>query len=244
VRPAAFVFTYAFDPNSYMKRKNPVALARAFRAAFLPDDQGVALLLRANGKLQRGPDRRALRQAIGTDRRITLMEATLERTEALALLASCDCLVSPHRAEGFGRNIAEAILLQKPVLATAFSGCLDFLQPSERLSFAPRKVGPGEYPFAEGLEWADPDITDMAAKLQLVRKRMRRSPRDERRRLALRARNFARTFSPQAAGRLFAGRLTALGVIEPRPDRLQLRVPTGQAAQPVLIPETTFATGC
>src|SRR5689334_20760297 len=44
-RPGAFVFTYAFDPNSYMKRKNPIALARAFRVAFPPDDQDVALLL-------------------------------------------------------------------------------------------------------------------------------------------------------------------------------------------------------
>ena len=231
-RPGAFVFTYAFDPNSYMKRKNPIALARAFRAAFPPDDQGVALLLRANGTLQRGPDRRALRQAIGTDRRITLMEATLERTEALELLASCHCLVSPHRAEGFGRNIAEAILLQKPVLATAFSGCLDFLQPSERLSFVPGKVQPGDYPFAEGLEWADPDITDMAAKLQLVRKRMRRGAPYERRRLALRARTFARTYSPQAAGRRFAGRLAELGVIEPRPDRQDIHTLLGRSAEP------------
>ena len=172
------------------------------------------------------------------------MEATLERTEALALLASCHCLVSPHRAEGFGRNIAEAILLQKPVLATAFSGCLDFLQPSERLSFLPGNVQPGDYPFADGLEWADPDITDMAAKLQLVRKRMRRCAHDERRRLALRARDFARTYSPQAAGQRFAGRLAELGAIEPRPGRLQPRVGTGQAAQPVLILEATFAIGC
>ena len=66
--------------------------------------------------------------------------------------------MSPHRAEGFGRNIAEAILLGIPVLATAFSGCMDFLAPEEGLPFEPTPLRDGDYPFGEGLWWAEPSI--------------------------------------------------------------------------------------
>lgn len=34
----AFVFTYPFDPKSYLARKNPIALVRAFHWAFPPHD--------------------------------------------------------------------------------------------------------------------------------------------------------------------------------------------------------------
>ena len=96
----------------------------------------VALLLRVNGN----PDCQLGWAEIATecaaDRRITVLAGTLDRRAALGVVAASDCLVSPHRAEGFGRNIAEAILLGIPVLATAFSGCTDFLAPDEGLPFA------------------------------------------------------------------------------------------------------------
>jgi len=76
-------------------------------------------------------------------------------------VGACDCLVSLHRSEGFGRNIAEAQLLGLQVIATGYSGCTDFLAPDESVRWIPRPVG-GDYPFGEGLFWADPDIEDAA----------------------------------------------------------------------------------
>ncbi len=49
-----------------------------------------------------------------------------------ALIAGADVLVSLHRAEGFGLTPAEAMALGTPVLATAFSGVLDFLDEDLR----------------------------------------------------------------------------------------------------------------
>jgi glycosyltransferase involved in cell wall biosynthesis len=207
---SAFVFMYPLDPNSYLARKNPIALVRAFHSAFTVDDREVALVLRVNGTIPEGPDRRALFREIGTDERIVVMEGGVDRTVAFSLTASCDCLVSPHRAEGFGRNIAEAILLRVPVLATAYSGCEDFLESDEGLAFELREVRPGEYPFGEGLLWADPLIDDMAEKMKRRRALMRRQAGKERKRLSIRAEKLADTYGPQIAGRAFAERISAL----------------------------------
>jgi glycosyltransferase involved in cell wall biosynthesis len=43
------------------------------------------------------------------------------------LLAAADVFVSLHRSEGFGLGLAEAMLLGKPVVGTAYSGNADFL---------------------------------------------------------------------------------------------------------------------
>jgi glycosyltransferase involved in cell wall biosynthesis len=239
----AFVFTYPFDPNSYLARKNPIALVRAFRVAFPAEDRKVALLLRVNGVIPSGPDRSALLQVIGDDQRIVIMEGTLDRADSLGITASSDCLVSPHRAEGFGRNIAEAILLGVPVLATAYSGCEDFLAPDEGLAFRLQDVVAGQYPFGEGLSWAEPIISDMAAKMKLERNRMRRHGRTERERLASRTMRFAEAYSPCVTGRAFADRLDALQLISSvhdakRPAGDEPRLTTGRGVG------TTISGGC
>ena len=45
------------------------------------------------------------------------------------MIAGCDCYASLHRSEGFGITMAEAMLLGKPVIATGYSGNLDFMRP-------------------------------------------------------------------------------------------------------------------
>ena len=42
-------------------------------------------------------------------------------------MAACDCYVSLHRAEGFGLTLAEAMAIGKPVIATGYSGNVDFM---------------------------------------------------------------------------------------------------------------------
>lgn len=157
-----------FDPNSYLARKNPAGAVRAFRLAF-PCEPDVRLVLRANGDPTTAPGWDALEDAIGGDPRIVRSFGTLDRAEALNLLARADAMISLHRAEGFGRNIAEAILLGVPVLATGFSGCLDFLEPAERVAWQPRRIACDDYPFGEGQSWAEPDIAQAAEKLRQLR---------------------------------------------------------------------------
>ena len=192
----AFVFVYPFDLNSHLARKNPLGLVRAFRLAFPAVDTRVALLLRVNGHPDAQPGWAELAAACVADCRISILAGTLDRRAALGVIAASDCLVSPHRAEGFGRNIAEAILLGIPVLATGFSGCTDFLAPEEGLPFEPTPLRDGDYPFGEGLWWAEPSIAEMANRMRQVR-RAGETDRDcQSRRLARRRAEIAAAYQP------------------------------------------------
>jgi glycosyltransferase involved in cell wall biosynthesis len=194
-----YIFLCPFDPNSFAARKNPACALRAFQAAFPRDDDTVRLVLRSNGSLEGRPEFAAMRMSAATDRRCIIEEDTLSRADYQRRISAADCLISPHRAEGFGRNIAEAILLGVHVVATGASGCTDFLRPEESLRWSPRLVCPGEYPFAEGMLWAEPDLVDMIERMRQVRRSA--GPPAERRE-ALRA-----EYSTQAAGERVARRL-------------------------------------
>jgi glycosyltransferase involved in cell wall biosynthesis len=159
-----FLFLYTFDCNSYLARKNPLAAIRAFRAAFPRQDAPVALVLKTMNARPNDPRWAALAAEAACDGRILFLEKTMDRGEVLGLFAACDAYVSPHRAEGFGRTLAEAMLLGRPVIATGHSGNADFLTPQTGFPVPYRyvPVGPGEYPFGEGLAWAEPDSSALA----------------------------------------------------------------------------------
>ena len=58
---------------------------------------------------------------------IHLIEDTITTGMKDAMIAGCDCYVSLHRSEGLGLTMAEAMYFGKPVIATAYSGNLDFM---------------------------------------------------------------------------------------------------------------------
>ena len=93
----------------------------------------------------------------------------LRRPELLALYKCCDCFVSLHRSEGFGRNIVECLMLGLDVIATGYSGNLDYSTASNMhlVDYSLCKVKKGEYFGAEGLQWAEPSVKKAA---ELMRK--------------------------------------------------------------------------
>ncbi len=199
-----FRFIFPFDRNSFLARKNPWAALAAFQRAFPAADRSVELLLSINGERGNDDDVARLREAARADGRIALREGTLPKADALALLASSDCLISPHRAEGFGRNIAEAILLEVPVLATRFGGCVDFLNSAEGIDWRPAAVREGEYPHATGQWWAEPDVADLAERMAQV---SRDRSDATRRAAAARREEFRAVYRPAASGARTAARL-------------------------------------
>ncbi len=157
--PDGYRFLFAFDFYSTTSRKNPVGLVNAFTRAFRPNEGPVLVLKTING--MRRPDERALVQyAIGGRSDVVIVDMEFSERQHAALFAACDCYVSLHRAEGFGMTIAEAMALGKPVIATAWSGNMDFTTAhnSYLVDYQLRTVGPDNPPYNPEGTWAEPSI--------------------------------------------------------------------------------------
>lgn len=160
-----FLFVFAFDFFSVAERKNPFGLVEAFRRAFQPRAGAKLIIKSINGdKVPKERDR--LRAATAQHPDIEIVDRYMSAAERDALIGSCDCYVSLHRSEGFGLTMAEAMALGKPVIATAFSGNLEFMDEhnSYLVPYRMTTIPPGCDPYPAGAEWADPDI-DVAAEL-------------------------------------------------------------------------------
>ncbi len=100
---------------------------------------------------------------------VKLLDAVLPRNEVTGLMSLCDCYVSLHRAEGFGLSMAEAMALGKPVIATGYSGNLEFMTTDNSLLVDYNLVPIGRTwgPYREGQLWAEPSLEHAA---QLMRR--------------------------------------------------------------------------
>jgi glycosyltransferase involved in cell wall biosynthesis len=208
-----FTFLCMFDLDSVAHRKNPLGAVEAFRRAF-PHESSAALLIKA-GHADRHPKEYAeLEERLRGVPNVYLTDRMLSRAQANGLLAACDAIVSLHRSEGFGLILAEAMYLGKPVVATGWSGNMDFMNSANSgpVGYELVPLDRSYVHFQEGQHWAEPDL-DHAAHLML---RVFEDP-TYRTRIGERARQTMRTqFSPEAAGLRYRRRLEFLGLMERR----------------------------
>ncbi len=161
----ALIVLTAFHMGSAFTRKNPLAAIAAFRRAFgdAPDrllvikliDHGASPIARA-----------ALERAIAGASNIRLVNLMLPPADMSGLMAAVDIVLSLHRSEGFGLVPAEAMQLGKPVVATGWSGNMDFMNARNSAPVSYRLV-PVQDPYdgafiADGQLWADADVDDAA----------------------------------------------------------------------------------
>jgi glycosyltransferase involved in cell wall biosynthesis len=128
------------DARSSLGRKNPAAALRMFRAAFPAGSRGEFVFKCRNLHLFPAYERE-LREAAAGDERITILDQTLTETNQSALLDGADIVLSPHRSEGFGVHLAEAMARGKSVIATGWSGNLEFMSPGDSV-LLPYKLAP------------------------------------------------------------------------------------------------------
>ena len=175
--PEGFVFLFVFDFLSTPARKNPAGLIEAFCRAFAPGE-GPALVLKGINGSRLPLELERLRYQIGDRPDIRLLDSCLSPSDNATMLALADCYVSLHRAEGFGLTMAEAMALSIPVIATGYSGNLDFMHDGCAYLVPAREasVGPGATPYPEDHVWGEPDL-DVAAELM---RRVYESPEEAR----------------------------------------------------------------
>ena len=157
-----FTFLTLFDFWSTPERKNPEAVLRAFQHAFpLQDRSGpaVQLLVKASSAEQFPEQAAALKTLSNGDPRIQWIETLLTQAELDALYHQADALISLHRAEGFGLTLAEAMAMGIPVIATGYSGNLDFMPPgsAELIPWTLQTIERSRGDYVAGAAWAEPD---------------------------------------------------------------------------------------
>jgi glycosyltransferase involved in cell wall biosynthesis len=162
------VFLFTFDVSSQMARKNPLGVVTAFRSAFASRRDVVLLLKFTNAEYDPSGVRALYRAVDGLN--AVLLDGYMDRHELTALMACADCYVSLHRSEGFGLGIAEAMALGKPVIATGYSGPVDFMTPqnSYMVGHTVAAIGRDYGPYLEGFSWADPDLSQASLFMRQV----------------------------------------------------------------------------
>jgi glycosyltransferase involved in cell wall biosynthesis len=206
---SSYVFLFFFDFTSFIDRKNPFAVLSAFEKVCMKrPSEDVRLVMKIGGSIHRQEDHNRFMAEIDDFKyrdRLIIIDKLLGNNEIKNLVRCCDCFISLHRSEGFGRGLAEAMYLSKPVIATGYSGNADFMNEENsclvRYDLIP--VREGQYPYPVGQVWAEPDA-DHAVEYMLKLL----SDRDYGRNLGAAASRYVRQyFSYRAMGLRYKARI-------------------------------------
>jgi glycosyltransferase involved in cell wall biosynthesis len=209
-----FLFLFNFDFHSVVQRKNPAGLIAAFARAFGPAKSGAQLILKSINA-RHHPEKAAELRRLTENLNIIWLDEHLDASRMKQLFATADCYISLHRSEGLGLGLARAMSYGKPVIATCYSGNLDFTTAGNSLLVRHELVElEQDYGvYEKGNLWAEPDL-DHAAEL------MRRvyENREEARLLGQRARaDLQQIMNPAKALAVMRQRLGAIDArLKPR----------------------------
>lgn len=147
-----------FDPRSDFERKNPLAVVTAWLSLFPEESQTARLTVKALSGAVNHPRFVALKALTQNRADITVWAETLSMEETETLIADSDILISLHRGEGFGLPLAEAMARGISVVATGWSGNLQFMTQDNSI-LVPYRLVPAtrEYNGPQA-QWADPDL--------------------------------------------------------------------------------------
>lgn len=171
------VFITIVEPTSDPQRKNPFSAIDAFSKAF-ENNSDTVLLVKINNAYHNDilhPLAEQIESYCKHKNGIIIFKTNLKYGEVMQLYASCDVFVALHRSEGLGLGMIEAMLLNKPVIATAWSGNMSFMNHQSSClvhyklipvngsleCYTPKFIG------SETL-WADPDIAEAANWMKIL----------------------------------------------------------------------------
>ncbi len=161
------ITTLIFSLGSSFTRKNPLAAMQAFARAFGDRDDQL-LVIKFSGEAAFPAEAAQIAAAAGANMRIFTGTWPPGRVESLIALS--DIVISLHRAEGFGLVPAQAMLRGVPVVATAFSGNMDYMDSVSAalvdFCLVPVQDSAQIYEPMKGAVWAEPDVAHAADHLR------------------------------------------------------------------------------
>ena len=172
-----FVFMVAFDFLDIIERMNPQAAIKAFLDAFPAEmDDGNRYQLIVKSQFGTLSDIADMKRIANFDPRVIFLNELLSEVDMKILMEYQDCLVSLHRSEGYGMIISETLNNGIPVIATNYSGNVDFF--TVLLKFDDTCTFPVPFnlieleesygPYEKGQHWADADHDFVVSSMRKV----------------------------------------------------------------------------
>jgi glycosyltransferase involved in cell wall biosynthesis len=165
-------FLTIFDYNSCFYRKNPLLTVKIFKKAFEHHPNPPFLYIKSlNGKSHK-VEQELLLKEIGKSDYIIIDNSIHSNLEISSLLQNAAGVLSMHSAEGFGITLRDALAYGTPVLATGYSGNVEYMDLPGSISVSyslnPPPFGSSEIYNVSGALWANPDIDDAVDKLKFL----------------------------------------------------------------------------
>lgn len=154
-----------FDPRSDFDRKNPQGAVEAWLRAFPTAGCG-RLTIKCLAGADSHPRLAALRRLTAGRDDIDILVETMTHAETEALISRSDILLSMHRAEGFGLPLAEAMARGLVVIATGWSGNMQFMTERNSIPLPYRLVSASRRYNGPVAQWAEPDVKAATCALQ------------------------------------------------------------------------------
>lgn len=171
VSDAPFTALAMGDFASSAERKNLAGAIDIYTRAFRDPAAGQRLIIKTHSGASSPEAAHAIARLAEARPDISIIDRALPHADVMQLIASSNVLLSPHRAEGYGLPLAEALLLGVPVLATGWSGNVDFMATAPELliehTMIPVADPNGVYRMKDA-QWAAPSIDDAVAKLRAL----------------------------------------------------------------------------
>lgn len=154
-------------------RKGYDILIRAYLEEF--SSENVMLIIKTNWKHSVNEDFlrivKHVKRDIGEKEypKIFFSEKVCSYDDILRIHSNCDCFVLPHRGEGWGIPIHEALNNYNPVITTKFGGVTDYLteETSYLIDYNVGKVRNMDWsPIYKGKSWAEPDVGSLKRKMR------------------------------------------------------------------------------
>ena len=168
---------------TWQERKNLPGLIEAFLRAF-PNDPDALLVIKtgfqmvhyhvACVQIAEAIERAGASNSKAAEQRIRICDGLWPDERITALMQRADCYASLHRGEGWCYPLFDAAARGIPVVATGYSGPLDYLDPRHHHLVKFELTSPTltehfqNYPFSDQMRWAEPDVVDAAAHLRAV----------------------------------------------------------------------------
>ena len=201
-----YTFCTMFDCLSVPERKNVQATIEAFESAFR-EESNVQLVIKVVNLENQNTFSRYLKDKVKSNSAIKLLPQYLDRHEIYRFLKQSDCFVSLHRSEGFGLAIAEAMLLEKPVITTNWSGNTDFCKANNTflVDYELITLKKDYGPYKRGQTWAEPSVEHAAVMMkEVMNDRLQAEIAGQQA-----SRDIKKNFSPQAIGDLMRAQLAS-----------------------------------